>query len=69
MALSWNEIKERASKFSKEWENDFNKAVDLAYRPQPFTSEANRMVFLFELYEKYTADLFTKEKVKKVKKK
>ncbi|HCN84954.1 MAG TPA: DNA methyltransferase, partial [Sphingobacteriaceae bacterium] len=42
-----------------------DKAVDLAYRPQPFTSEANRMVFLFELYEKYTADLFTKEKVKK----
>jgi hypothetical protein len=26
------------------------------------------MVFLFELYEKYTADLFTKEKVKKTKK-
>jgi hypothetical protein len=24
-------------------------------------SEANRMEFLFELYEKYTADLFTKE--------
>ena len=40
--------------------NELDKAVDLAYRPQPFTSEANRMVFLFELYEKYTADLFTK---------
>lgn len=25
------------------------------------------MEFLFELYEKYTADLFTKEKVKKKK--
>ena len=49
--------------------NDLDKAVDLAYRPQPFTSEANRMVFLFELYEKYTADLFTKEQVKKSKKK
>ena len=48
--------------------NDLDKAVDLAYRPQAFTSEANRMVFLFELYEKYTADLFTKEKVKKSKK-
>jgi hypothetical protein len=48
--------------------NELDKAVDLAYRSQPFTSEANRMVFLFELYEKYTADLFTKEKVKKVKK-
>ncbi|SIS43617.1 hypothetical protein SAMN05421789_1017 [Kaistella chaponensis] len=48
--------------------NDLDKAVDLAYRPQAFTSEANRMVFLFELYEKYTADLFTKEKPKKTKK-
>ncbi|HHT51679.1 MAG TPA: DNA methylase, partial [Bacteroidales bacterium] len=38
---------------------------DLAYRPQPFTSETNRMGYLFELYEKYTADLFTKEKTKK----
>jgi hypothetical protein len=48
--------------------NELDKAVDLAYRPQAFTSEANRMVFLFELYEKYTADLFTKEKPKKNKK-
>ena len=45
--------------------NELDKAVDLAYRPQAFTSEANRMVFLFELYEKYTKDLFSKEKVKK----
>lgn len=42
--------------------NELDKAVDLAYRAQPFTSEANRMEFLFELYEKYTANLFTKEK-------
>jgi hypothetical protein len=49
--------------------NDLDKAVDLAYRPQPFTSEAKRMEFLFELYEKYTADLFTKEKPKKTNKK
>jgi hypothetical protein len=47
---------------------ELDKAVDLAYRPQAFTSEANRMVFLFELYEKYTADLFTIEKPKKTKK-
>ena len=47
---------------------ELDKAVDLAYRPQAFTSEANRMVFLFELYEKYTADLFTKVKVKVPKK-
>jgi hypothetical protein len=45
--------------------NDLDKAVDLAYRPQAFTSEANRMEFLFERYEKYTADLFSIEKVKK----
>jgi hypothetical protein len=48
--------------------NELDKAVDLAYRPQAFTSEAKRMEFLFELYEKYTANLFTKEKVKKKKK-
>lgn len=48
--------------------NDLDKAVDSAYRSQSFTSEANRMVFLFELYEKYTADLFTKEISKKKKK-
>ncbi|OYQ37210.1 SAM-dependent methyltransferase [Flavobacterium cyanobacteriorum] len=47
--------------------NELDKAVDLAYRPQAFTSEANRMEFLFGLYEKYTADLFTKEKPKKTK--
>ena len=47
--------------------NELDKAVDLAYRSVAFTSEANRMVYLFELYEKYTADLFTKEKIKKVK--
>jgi hypothetical protein len=48
---------------------DLDKAVDLAYRSQPFTSEAKRIAFLFELYEKYTTDLFTKEKAKKSKKK
>ncbi|HQH13861.1 MAG TPA: hypothetical protein PLH40_01450, partial [Bacteroidales bacterium] len=48
--------------------NELDKAVDLAYRPQPFTSEANRMIYLFELYEKYTADLFTNKKQKKTEK-
>ncbi len=48
--------------------NELDKAVDLAYRPQPFPTDAKRMEFLFELYEKYTAELFTKEKPKKVKK-
>ncbi|OQC46138.1 MAG: hypothetical protein BWX59_00688 [Bacteroidetes bacterium ADurb.Bin028] len=48
--------------------NELDKAVDLAYRPQPFTSETNRMVYLFDLYEKYTADLFAKAKIKKTRK-
>ncbi len=42
--------------------NELDKAVDLSYRPQPFTSDANRMEYLFELYEKYTAGLFAVEK-------
>jgi type I restriction-modification system DNA methylase subunit len=49
--------------------NELDKAVDSAYRSQPFTSEAKRMEFLFELYEKYTADLFTKKNVIKTKSK
>lgn len=44
---------------------ELDKAVDLCYRPQPFINAAKRIEFLFELYEKYTANLFTKEKVKK----
>ncbi len=47
--------------------NELDKTVDQAYRPQAFSSEANRMVFLFELYEKYTANLFTREKSQKIK--
>ena len=47
---------------------ELDKVVDLAYRPQPFPSEAKRMEFLFELYEKYTTNLFTKEKIKAPKK-
>ena len=49
--------------------NELDKAVDLAYRPQPFTFDANRMKFLFDLYEKYTAGLFAVEKKTKLKKK
>ena len=44
---------------------ELDKFVDSCYRHLPFSSEAKRMEFLFELYEKYTADLFTKVKVKK----
>lgn len=46
--------------------NELDKTVDAAYSKQAFASEAKRMEFLFELYEKYTAGLFVKEK--KVKK-
>jgi hypothetical protein len=45
--------------------NELDKAVDMAYRPQPFASETKRIEFLFELYDKYTAGLFPKEKKKR----
>ena len=45
--------------------NELDKAVDASYSKQAFTSEAKRMEFLFELYEKYTAGLFVKEKKSK----
>ena len=49
--------------------NDLDKAVDLAYRPQPFINETKRIEFLFELYDKYTAGLFAVEKNKRKSKK
>ena len=42
-----------------------DKAVDLCYRPQPFPNETKRIEYLFELYDKYTAGLFVKEKKSK----
>lgn len=36
---------------------------------QKYNMGGERMEFLCELYEKYTADLFTKEKTKKLSKK
>lgn len=45
--------------------NELDKAVDIAYRKQAFINDADRMEFLFELYEKYTAGIFVKEKKKK----
>jgi hypothetical protein len=41
---------------------ELDKAVDLAYRSQAFINETKRIEFLFELYDKYTAGLFGKEK-------
>ena len=49
--------------------NELDKAVDLVYRSKPFTNEADRMVFLFELYEKYMKDLIVNENPPKAKKK
>lgn len=48
--------------------NELDKAVDLAYRPQPFINETKRIEFLFELYDKYTSGLFAdqKKKTKKI---
>jgi hypothetical protein len=42
-----------------------DKTVDKCYRDTPFITEPKRMEYLFELYENYTSDLFSKEKVKK----
>ncbi len=44
---------------------ELDKAVDLCYRPQPFTTEANRIEYLFALYNEYTAPLTAKRKKKK----
>lgn len=37
---------------------ELDRAVDLCYRPKPFTSERERVEFLFTLYEKLTCPLF-----------
>jgi hypothetical protein len=44
---------------------DLDRAVDAAYRPASFPSEGSRMEFLFALYEKYNAELFSVAKRKK----
>ncbi len=41
---------------------DLDRAVDACYRPQAFTSNAQRVEFLFALYERYTAPLLPAEK-------
>jgi hypothetical protein len=38
--------------------------VDLCYRPQAFVSKKNRIEFLFDLYEQYTAPLMMVDKKK-----
>ena len=39
-----------------------SKAVDNSYQAQPFVNEVNRMVFLFELYERYVGGMFVEER-------
>ena len=49
--------------------NKLDRLVDLVYRPQVFTNEANRLAFLFDLYDQYTKDLFSIAKPQKTKSK
>jgi hypothetical protein len=38
-----------------------DKAVDKCYRDSPFTTDAKRIEFLFELYDSYTGGMFPDE--------
>jgi hypothetical protein len=44
---------------------ELDRAVDGCYRSQPFTSDRQRVEFLFALYERYTAPLLPTEKRKR----
>lgn len=44
---------------------ELDKAVDLCYRPQAFTTDSNRIEYLFGLYEAYCTPLMGKKKGKK----
>lgn len=45
--------------------NELDKAVDACYGKKSFTSDVERMEFLFNLYEQYTAPLTNKAKGRK----
>ncbi len=47
--------------------NELDKAVDKCYSSSSFQNDSKRMEFLFDLYEKYTGDLFSESKSKKLK--
>jgi len=49
MPISWNEIRQNAIRFSREW-------------AEAFTSDRKRVEFLFALYERNTAPLLPAEK-------
>jgi len=67
MPLSWNEIKDRALAFSKEWETEVSEdaTVDAAYGRKSFVSESSRVAFLFDPYIKLTEPLVPVEKPKR----
>jgi hypothetical protein len=44
---------------------ELDRAVDHCYRPQPFTSERQRVEYLFALYEQLTAPLLPTAKPKR----
>ena len=44
---------------------ELDKAVDLCYRPQAFTTENARIEYLFDLYNEYTSPMFNEKKKKK----
>ena len=44
---------------------ELDKAVDLCYRPQVFTTENARIEFLFDLYNEYTSPMFNEKKKKR----
>lgn len=46
-----------------------DKAVDRAYRPQPFPNERTRIEYLFDLYQHYTAPLTHEKNTRKTRKK
>lgn len=48
--------------------NELDKAVDACYGKKSFASDAERMEFLFNLYEQYTAPLVNDTKKKRIKK-
>ena len=66
MRLSWNEIRARASAFAREWadaiyeKGELDRAVDRLYRRARFTSERERVEYLFALYERLQAPLTAK---------
>ena len=47
---------------------ELDRAVDLCYRPQSFTSERQRVEYLFGLYEQLTAPLLSATKPKRSRK-